>query len=403
MAEAPAEPLDEDDRQKEAELDEEIAALDAIIAEEARLDAKQQQNLASTTTAVAVVVTEKAARGTKRKANESQTVLLPPRPDKLGNRRVEGELVRWTYDCSHTLLQTLVNLTRFFEFCPLSFRATGLEVSVTDANNVMQVLLSVPRASFVAYDDIDPMQPIEVTLISKALKNLTRSCSERRTISFLHDRSGDPDAELHVQLFPRFEQFKDQSSTLASYKPSIVELDDNVIEAATQYRVTLSRSEFIEKVRDVATDVSAISLVIGDACFEFASISSAGTSLLVHSIKALEITENDRPADKREECIVDALARGMCVVERRVDAPPNINIAHMRGFRLSAKYTRSAALVAALPACSRVSIDLGVQPLPGTQDRYTEVPVCFTYFMRLGEPGEFVVKTWIAPRDTDSD
>ncbi len=392
--------------QKRQELDDELAALDAIMLDE---QAQDQRNNNSTTTVLVVAAAAPPLASKKRtasEANERPQILLPPRMQgTVGARRIEGQLMRWTYDCS-TLIQTITNLTRFFEFCPLTFDATGLVLSALEVNSVMKIYMHVPRAAFVEYDDVAATEPVSVTLASKSLKALTRSCTDRRTISFLYDRSGDPDAELHIQLYPRLAQYKDESSTVASFKQSNVDAEEVAFEPVYQYRVFMTRQEFVEKVRDVATDAGSISILIGDKCFEFASISKVGTNTLIHSLNAIETLESvagDAEKEQVEAGIRGALARGMCVVQRSATADPKINISHMRGFRIGCKYIRSAALVAAQSACSRISIDMGVRPLDDAPSEYREMPICLTYYMRLGEPGEFIVKTWIAPRYPDEE
>lgn len=358
----------------------------------------QEAQLASTTTVVAAAAAPTPVPLGKRKRGRQvvphAAILEPPMPlrnDRTpGNeKKPNGVVFRAVYDCAETLIKTLTNLSKFYNYYPLVFTEKGLEILSMDADHSIVVSMKVPASAFVRYENL-AQDAIEFIISSAAISNFPSARANQYSLTTMYDQYGNPDEVLHMMMYPRTEATRYDPILRSSFKPANAELEPLQPDEDYQYEVIIAPLVFAEQLGQITKSTSTVTMMLGDGAFEMGVItnlvdsSSTSTIIAVHDV---------HDVDKHDEI----LATKRAIINRLPDANPKFKMGAMRGFKFSAAYLKTTEQLARMSACTSLKLKLGVQDALDMQCGYAERPLSLEFGIRDGEQSAFSVRVWIVP------
>lgn len=357
----------------------------------------------SSTTVVVAPVPVAEGPPTKKRATVSQKnrslndVVAPPialpnpilpgnglKNAQQGKERTTAHVMRVLYDDAHALMDVLRAMEKFTPYLHLVFDESGLELQVLHSTRTLNIMLRVPRTSFVCYDNLIETAVCPV-LSSKAVKEVAGGAESNQSVSFLYHQSGRDDEPLHVQLHPRD---GDSATALAmSYRLANCEDEDKVElvpDLTYQYQITFNARQFYGAVKRLAAVGNTLVLMLrsdakNELCFEMGVASE--TTFSTTSIRFGHSTE---PSPVQ------------CTIVRLAPKARESNTDYFLNHRVLAVLLESIALFGSTAPANTVVLRLGVKMDPG--NGYNELPLHFHFPMRPQTQAPFTLDAYIATK-----
>lgn len=332
-----------------------------------------------------------------------EKVIHPPIPKRNertagGHMKAKGVVFAATYDDSYVICKVIGHLQELYTSFPVLFTNEGMTIELLDSTHVLYTRLFVPQSSFVVYRDLT-QDSICVELVGKAMKRVERRANKNRSLTFMYDQYGNADEELHFMWYPRLESSRDRQIKRSSFRSQTSEFDSVCpLEDCYQYRVHLPPGEFVKEVAFMATEASAITLVLSGEAFEIGAVSVEGISTDTNVFPA-DIVHHDAP--DLAERIAAATSSVKCVIEplELRAGVPSATMKQLSSYTLSAAFLKRISRFAAMPECVATSISLGIMADESSTRGYKEVPAKMDFTFRAAKSSaQFTVSAWLATK-----
>lgn len=295
------------------------------------------------------------------------------------------QVMRLLYDDGHALLDVLSEMKKFTQYLHLLINDDGLELQVLHSSRTLNILLRVPRSSFVKYDNLHESAICPV-VSSKAVEEVAKYASANQTLSLLYHQCERSDEPLHVQLHPR----DGNSATALAFSHRLNTFVDEdkvevVPEFAYQYQIVFNAAQFYAAVKRLASTANTLVLMLrsdetGQLCFEIGGVSDA-----MHNTSSLRFGHSDEPTSVQ------------CTITRLV--PENAREANLDYFlnhRVLGVLLEAAAHFGTTAPASMLTLRIGIEF--DATNGYNELPISMSFPMRSNTQAPFTVDVTVGTK-----